>query len=129
MAKQVVMGALMQCSFGMAPSSLLVTSQQQCLSGGMLAATIMDHAPIANIPTFGMCTSIANPVVAAATATALGVLTPMPCVPATSSPWVPGAPTHMIGNFLALNDTSKCMCNWAGVISITMPGQMTEDIP
>jgi hypothetical protein len=28
-----------------------------------------------------------------------------------------------------LNDTSKCMCTWLGVISVTMPGQMTEDVP
>lgn len=129
MPKQVVMGAMMTCSFGTAPCSLIVTSQQQEMLGGMLAATIMDHAPVANIPTFAMCTSIANPVVASATAAALGVLTPMPCIPATASPWTPGSLTHKIGNFPALNDTSKCMCNWAGVISITQPGQMTEDIP
>jgi hypothetical protein len=34
-----------------------------------------------------------------------------------------------IGNMPALNDTSKCMCMWAGVISITYPGQVTTDIP
>jgi hypothetical protein len=123
------MGAMMQCTMGAAPASLIVTSQQAEKSGGMLAATIMDHAPMTNIPTFGMCMSIANPTVASATSAAMGVLTPMPCIPATSSPWTPGSPTHKIGNFLALNDTSKCMCNWNGVISITFPGQVTEDIP
>jgi len=128
MAKQVVMGAMMQCTFGMAPSSLIVISQQQELSGGVLAATIMDHAPIANIPPFGMCTTPTNPVVASATAAALGVLTPMPCIPATATPWAPGSPTHLINNFPALNNTSKCMCTWGGVISITMPGQLQEDI-
>ena len=51
MAMQCCMGAMMQCSMGMAPASLLVTSQQAEMSGGMLAATIMDHAPMANIPT------------------------------------------------------------------------------
>jgi len=95
----------------------------------MPAATIMDFAPITNIPTFGMCMSIANPEVASATAAALGVLTPMPCVPATAAPWVPGAPTVLISNFPALDNTSKCMCSYAGVISITMPGQMTTMIP
>lgn len=129
MAKQVVMGAMMQCSFGTAPATLLVTSQFQTMSGGSLAATIMDHAPVANIPTFGMCSSIANPTVASATSAAMGVLTPMPCIPATSAPWTPGSSTHKISNFLALNDSSQCMCNWAGVITIKQPGQQTEEIP
>ena len=129
MPKQVVMGAAMQCTFGAAPATLIVNSQTQTLSSGMLAATIMDHKPLANIPTFGMCSSIANPTVASATSAAMGVLTPMPCVPATSAPWAPGCPTVLISSLPALNDTSKCMCNWAGVISITFPGQVTEDIP
>jgi hypothetical protein len=29
----------------------------------------------------------------------------------------------------ALNNSSKLMCNWGGVISINMPGQMTHQIP
>jgi len=57
------------------------------------------------------------------------VLTPMPCIPATASPWVPGAPTVLIANQPALNDVSKCMCNWAGVISVVMPGQTQTQIP
>lgn len=59
---------------------------------------IMDHISMMNIMPFGMCMSIANPTVAAATAAALGVLTPMPCIPATTSPWVPGAPNVLLGN-------------------------------
>jgi hypothetical protein len=35
----------------------------------------------------------------------------------------------LISNFPALDNTSKCMCTWLGVISITMPGQMTTMIP
>ena len=129
MPEQVVTGAMMMCTFGAAPASLIATSAPTTMVGGMPAATIMDFAPMANIPTFGMCMSIANPEVASATAAALGVLTPMPCIPATSSPWVPGAPTVTIGGLQALDNTSKCMCNWAGVISITMPGQFTTEIP
>jgi hypothetical protein len=34
----------------------------------------------------------------------------------------------MIGNMPALNSTSKCMCNWGGVISITFPGQVTVNV-
>jgi hypothetical protein len=129
MAKQVVMGAMLQCSMGMAPSSLVVLPVNRTQVGNQLAANIMDHVPMTNIMPFGMCQSIANPVVASATTAALGVLTPMPCIPATAAPWTPGSPTVLIGNQPALNDSSKCMCNWAGVISVTNPGQTTTDIP
>jgi len=129
MPKLVVMGAMMQCPFGTTPSKLVVTSQKEVLSNGMLAATIMDFAPMSNIPPFGMCITPVNPQVAAATAAAMGVLTPQPCIPATVAPWSPGSPTHTINNLPVLNDVSKCMCSWTGLITITMPGQMAEDIP
>lgn len=126
---QVVEGALLMCPFGVAPAALMVTSDPTVTSSGLPAATIMDFAPIANIPTFGACSSIANPEVASATAAALGVLTPMPCVPATVAPWIPGAPTVIKGGFPALDNTCKLMCMWGGVIEVTFPGQVTEMIP
>ena len=128
MAQLVCSGAMMMCSFGMAPSSLVVLPQNKTMGGGPPAANIMDNKPIANIPPFGMCMSIANPTVASATAAAMGVLTPMPCMPVIPAPWVPGSPTVLIGNMPALNNTSKCMCMWGGVISITFPGQVTVNV-
>jgi hypothetical protein len=128
MAEEVVNGAMLKCSFGMAPATLIVVPANKVMCGNQPAANIMDHMPMVNIPTFGMCQSIANPVVAAATAAALGVLTPMPCVPATAAPWAPGAAKTMLGNAPALDKASKCMCNWAGVIEITMPGQMQANV-
>jgi hypothetical protein len=122
-------GAMLMCSFGVAPSTLTVLPVNRTMTGNMPAANIMDHIPMVNIMPFGMCTSLANPTVASATTAALGVLTPMPCVPMTSSPWAPGSPTVLVGNQPALNNTSKLMCNWGGVISITAPGQFTEQIP
>lgn len=122
------MGGMLQCSFGAAPSSLVVLPQNQVLTGTP-AANIMDGKPLVNIPPFGMCSSIANPTVASATATALGVLTPMPCVPVTPAPWAPGAPTVLIANMPALDNNSKLMCNWGGVIQVTNPGQTTVEIP
>jgi hypothetical protein len=116
------MGAMLQCSFGVAPSSLVVLPANKVLAEGPPAANIMDHKPLVNIMPFGMCNSPANPMVAAATAAALGVLTPMPCIPATSAPWVPGAPTVLIAKMPALDNVSKCMGNWGGVISIANPG-------
>ena len=129
MANQVVLGALCQCTFGAAPSALNVIPKSMTNAQNMPAASVMDNIPLANILPFGVCSSLANPMVAAATSAALGVLTPMPCIPATSAPWVPGSPKTMIGGFPALNDSSKLMCNWGGVISINFAGQVTVQIP
>lgn len=126
---QVVNGATLMCTMGMAPSVLTVLPVNRVMSGGMPAANIMDHKPMVNIMPFGMCISPANPTVAAATAAAMGVLTPMPCIPATTTPWTPGSPLVQIGGMPALNNTSMCMCMWAGVISVVQPGQVQEQIP
>ncbi|HSN33699.1 MAG TPA: DUF4280 domain-containing protein [Ideonella sp.] len=126
---QTCMGATLQCSFGVAPSSLVVLPVNRTLTSNVPAANIMDHVPMVNIMPFGMCTCPANPSVAAATAAAMGVLTPMPCVPVTPAPWAPGAPTVQIANMPALDNTSKLMCTWGGVIQIAVPGQMTHMIP
>jgi hypothetical protein len=129
MPLQVCMGAMMQCSFGVAPSSLVVLPTNRVLTNQMPDANIMDHIPMTNIMPFGMCMSIANPTVAAATAAALGVLTPMPCIPATPAPWVAGAPTVLLGNFPSLDNVSQLMCMWAGVITFVDAGEVTVDIP
>jgi len=129
MPNQVCMGAMLKCSMGLAPSSLVVLPVNRVMTSNVPAANIMDNKPLVNIMPFGMCQSPANPTVAAATAAALGVLTPMPCVPNTPAPWVPGAPTVMIANQPALDDTSKLMCIWAGVIEVTYAGQATHQIP
>ncbi len=123
MGVQVVTGAMLQCSFGMAPSTLVVPPANKVLASTP-AANILDNKPMMNIPPFGMCQSLANPTVASATAAAMGVLTPMPCVPATAAPWAPGCPKVLIGNLPALDSNSKCLCSWGGVIQITNPGQM-----
>jgi len=126
---QVCMGAMLQCSFGAAPSSLIVLPQNKTMAGGPPAANIMDNKPMVNVLPFGMCSSPSNPTVAAATAAALGVLTPMPCVPVLPAPWVPGAPTVLIAGMPALDNNSKLMCAWAGVIQIVNPGQTTVMVP
>jgi hypothetical protein len=122
MGVQVVMGAMLQCSFGVAPSSLVVLPTNKVV-GMTPAANVMDNVPLLNIPPFGMCQSLANPMVAAATAAALGVLTPMPCIPATAAPWVPGCPKVLVGSAPALESNSKLMCSYGGVIQVVTPGQ------
>lgn len=128
MGQQVCMGAVTRCSFGAAPSTLVVAPLHNVYTGTP-AATVMDNKPMANVIPFGMCRSLGNPMVASATAAALGSLTPMPCFPATSAPWMPGSPTVQIGGLPALNNSSKLFCNWGGVIGIDMPGQLTVAIP
>src|SRR5882757_3892329 len=128
MPNQTCMGGLMKCSMGMAPSTLMPTPKT-VITSNMMAANIMDHVPLMNILPFGMCQSMANPMVAAATAAALGVLTPMPCIPATVTPWVPGAPTVLIGNIPALDNLSQCMCMWGGVINVVNPATVRTNVP
>ena len=125
---QVCTGAVLMCSFGLAPSSFIATPKT-IMTSNMDAGHILDNKPIANIPPFGMCTSLANPTVASATAAALGVLTPMPCVPVFPAPWVPGATTVLLANIPALDNNCKLMCAYAGVVSISFPGQVTHHIP
>jgi uncharacterized Zn-binding protein involved in type VI secretion len=117
----VAMGAMLQCSFGLAPSSLLPLPTSRVIIEGKPAATITDFAPMVNVPPFAMCTTLSNPTVAAATIAALGVLTPMPCVPVTT-PWKPGATTTIIGGKPALTAGSTCNCAWGGIIEIVFPG-------
>lgn len=129
MPLETVNAASLACTFGLAPSTLMVLPIHRTMAGNQPAANITDHKPMVNIMPFGMCTSLANPTVASATAAAWGVLTPMPCIPNTPSPWVPGSPTVIVDNMPALNNTSKCMCMWGGVISIVSPGQFTVNEP
>jgi len=128
MGMQVAMGANLQCSFGAAPSALMVLPANKVMTGTP-AANIMDGKPMVNILPFGVCNCPANPMVAAATAAALGVLTPMPCIPATAAPWAPGVPTVLVGGMPSLQNSSKLMCNWGGVIQVLAPGQTTVMVP
>ena len=118
MANPVVNTTMCTCSFGAAPAVLPVTSQQTVLACGQLQATIMDNRP----PTFGMCSC-------PATAAAMGVLTPMPCVPAVAAPWAAGVPTVLVGGKPLLNHTSKLICSYGGGIQVTMTPALTINSP
>ena len=111
--------AITKCSFGVAPCPLDVLPTNNVLIEGRPAATI-SCCEIVNLPTFGMCTTLSNPEVASATTAALGVLTPMPCVPVLT-PWIPASET-LIGGEPALVSASTCMCAYGGVVEILFPG-------
>ncbi|MCW3848702.1 DUF4280 domain-containing protein [Sphingomonas sp. LB-2] len=121
----VSLGSVVSCSFGSAPMPMIVPPEAPMLLENLPAATIFDFVPLENIPAFGMCSSLANPEVEAATIAAEGVLTPMPCMPATASPWFPGSPIVLIEGKPALCTGSMCQCDWLGEIGIEQPGQET----
>lgn len=116
-------GAQMVCSMGTGNAMLVVLPERRILLDGQPQANIMDHKSMTNIPSFGLCTSLANPVVAAATAAHHGCLTPMPCVPNTTSPWQKGHEKLLLKNFPALCMDDKLSCAWAGTITIADCGQ------
>lgn len=113
MGVQVSTGAELECTFGAAPAVFNASSEN--VSATTPAGVITDVEP-ENIPTFGMCSSPSNPEVIAAFGS------PVPCVPVLT-PWTPGATGVTINDVPALDDTSVCMCTWAGVITVTDPGQ------
>jgi hypothetical protein len=47
----------------------------------------------------------------------------------TPAPWVPGAPTVLLGNQPTLDNSSKLMCTWGGVITFETPGEFTVEVP
>lgn len=115
-------GAMLKCSFGGAPSCLNIMPVNRVISD-LPVANIMDNKPFVNIIPFAVCSSPANPSVASATAAAMGVVTPMPCIPLTAAPWVTGRPDILIGGYPALDASSKLICAYGGVIEITWPGK------
>jgi Domain of unknown function (DUF4280) len=124
MPPNVTATAMLTCSFGVAPSTLNVLPTNRVLVEGKPAATVQDMVAITNIPPFGMCTTPTNPAVAAATSAAMGVLTPAPCMPVVTGPWMPGALLTQIGGMPALTSTCTCMCAWGGAITIGNPGSV-----
>lgn len=131
MSQMVTNGAMLTCSFAMppVPVPLTVLPANRVMVENQPAATIMDHAPMVNIPSFGMCMAPTNPQVIANTAAAMGVPTPAPCLPVTPAPWLPGSPTVTVGQFPALNLESKCLCNWLGVITVAVPMAFRSMVP
>ena len=128
MGALVVNNAICACSFGMMPAPLGVLPVSGAMVSSQPAATIMDNIPFVNVRPFAMCTSIANPAVLAATVSAFGVLTPMPCTPVTPFPWIVGAPTALCQGKPLLDNTGTLMCAFGGVIKIVFPGQVNATV-
>lgn len=115
---------MVSCSMAM-PSvevPLLTTPKSTEVNVDTPAASIEDYVPLTNIPSFGMCSSMANPAVQAATAAKSGAFTPAPCMPSVNTAWTPGATRVKVGGQPALHGGCQAMCAWGGVITISSPG-------
>lgn len=120
----VCTGGMLECTFGMIPSIINSLPTSRVLINGRPVSTTMDHLPEVNIISFGMCISETNPEVIAATAAALGVPTPAPCVPAILAPWLPVQPEITTGGLSILAQSSVAECMWEGVIEVIEPSQV-----
>lgn len=123
MPQNLAMGALLECTMGLAPMPFSVLPINRVIAGGVPVATIMDNKPMLNIPPFVLCKSPLNPEVAAIIASSLGTVTQGPCMPMIPGPWIPMNPTFIIGEFPYADFSSKLICAYGGVISALVPGQ------
>lgn len=120
MTAVLTLGGMLKCSQALPPGQTVLLGAPTSGSATMMpTATVSMCVPLVNIATFGMCNSSTNPMVIAATAAALGVHTPMPCIPVIAGLWSPGAANISIDGQQAALETSKCMCSWAGEITVT----------
>ena len=126
MGMLVAMNGQCQCSFGNAPAPFKVLPANMVNAQNVPAANIMDNKPMVNVGPFGSCMSPSNPANIKGPVVVPGTA---PCAPIIAAPWAPGSPTVLIKNMPALNNSSKAMCNWAGVISIINAGTTTVNVP
>jgi len=126
-------GATLKCMLAVPPgiSTLVVLPINRMLTNSQPAANIMDNIPMVNIMPFGACMSPGNPAFVAATTAAMGVPTPVPCMPVTPAPWTTGAISNpvQLANIPSLDNTNTLNCMMGGVISILNPGELQEMIP
>lgn len=119
----VVAGAKLSCSKGDQSSTLKMPISHGVFTKNKAQMNTMDFKPQVNIQPFGLCSSLANPTVAAATAANNGILTPQPCTPVVTMPWINGKTDQLIENYPALTNQSTNMCLYSGTIRVEDDGQ------
>ncbi len=131
MPEMLCTGAVLTCTFGDAPSifEALPLPAMLLQDGALPVAAIDQIIPFLNIMPFVMCNSPENPEVIAATAAAMGVFTPMPCIPVPIAPWEPQSVVSIGDGIPLATAMSKCECAWGGVIGVDLPveGPATTD--
>lgn len=125
MTCKAVAGGMCQCSFGVSPSGLVFLPKTGVMINKMPVGVATDSVPMLNVMSFGMCTCPANPAVITATAAALGVFTPAPCVPILVGTWIPSKPTVVASKIPVLSMGDKIACAYGGMIVINSPGQFS----
>lgn len=119
----VVAGATLSCSQGDQTSILQMPVSHGVFTKNKAQMNTMDFKPNTNIQPFGLCHTLANPAVAAATAANNGVLKPMPCTPVLTMPWLDGKSDQLIEGQPALTTQSTNMCLYCGTIRVEDDGQ------
>jgi hypothetical protein len=119
----VVAGATLKCNKGDKQSKLKLPAHHRVYIKGIPQANINDFKPNVNVLPFGMCKSMSNPAVAAATAANKGRLKKMPCTPVLTMPWINGKEDKTVAGAPALLNKSTQMCLYCGRITIKNDGQ------
>lgn len=119
----VSQGTILKCSFGSVPTPLMVLPDKR-VKVMFPAATKKDCVPLVNVLPFGMCSNPANPMVAAATAAAFGVLTPVPCMPCIAGTWSGTCKKVKIKGEEAVKADSGLKCAFGGSIQVAVPSQV-----
>ncbi|MGE7022154.1 DUF4280 domain-containing protein [Solibacillus cecembensis] len=119
----VVAGATLSCSQGDQTSILAMPFSHGVYTKNKAQMNIMDFKPHINIQPFGLCQTLANPAVAAATAANNGVLTPVPCTPVVTMPWINGKDDQLVEKSPALINICINMCLYSGTIKVEDDGQ------
>ncbi len=120
----VVNQSPIRCSMAVPGSTgvLVVQSQMKRRVGGQAAATVADSTPTQVI--CGVCNSASAPPVQAATAAALGVHTPAPCMPNTTQSWKNQSPVSVkFSGKEALMTGATLTCSYGGTITIINSAQ------
>lgn len=114
---QVTEGALLSCGLGTAPMPLLVTSSRTITIDGNPVATLLDSAPLSNIPIFACCLSPTQPLAGGAALAAAP-----PCTPMETGGWQRPSLITTVDGVPTLQQDSMWICGYGGVVQILVGG-------
>ena len=106
----------LRCNFGSCSSQMYIWGNLN--NNKEFIENISGNKPTGNIMSFGMCSSLSNPTVCAATACSLGFLSPQPCVANIAFPWMSSQNGTVVKSDLPIDENSKTYCSYGGQITI-----------